>query len=253
MKPSLLKRLFPAHAVAEFSEVDGTVLFYNIINSRLRAGAVVLDFGAGRGCAVEDRVAWRRALAATSLVPVKRIAVDVDPAVLENPFASEKHVMPIVHGAVTIPVADSSVDVVICDWVVEHLPDPLAVFAEFNRVLRPGGMVAVRTSNYYHYAYLLAGLLGEGKLAHYVLSKAQPGRKEQDVFPKLYRANNRRALCAALRGAGLASVTAFTWDPEPAYLGNSSLPNLIGFGLHRLALAGILPRACLLGFGSKPS
>lgn len=251
MKKSLLESFFPAHPVAGFSEVDSTVLFYNIINSRLKPGAVVLDFGAGRGCAAEDHVAWRKVLASTSLIPVRRIAVDVDPVVQENPFASERHTMPIVDGRVTIPLADASVDFVICDWVVEHLPEPAAVFQEFNRVLKPGGMVAVRTSNFLHYAYLAATVLGDSGLAQKILGRVQPGRKENDVFPKLYRANNRRALRRAMAAAGLVNLTAFTWDPEPAYVGQSTVLNLFGVAWQRLAMAGILPRSCLLGFGFK--
>ena len=40
-----------------------------------------------------------------------------------------------------LPFADSSVDVVICDAVIEHVRDPSAVVAEAYRVLKPGGRV----------------------------------------------------------------------------------------------------------------
>ena len=38
-----------------------------------------------------------------------------------------------------IPVADASYDLVLCTQVMEHVPDPLAVLRELNRVLKPGG------------------------------------------------------------------------------------------------------------------
>lgn len=38
-----------------------------------------------------------------------------------------------------LPVADESVDIVICQEGIEHLPDQLAVLSEFNRILKPGG------------------------------------------------------------------------------------------------------------------
>lgn len=244
---------FPLNRFAGFTEVDGSVLFYNIINSRIASGSVVLDFGAGRGLAVETPSAWRRTLTSTRLLPVKRIAVDVDPIVLTNPFATEHHVMPINDHGIRIPLDDASVDVVICDWVVEHLPDPVQVFSEFRRVLRVGGMVAIRTSNQWHYAYLAARMLGETQLATRILNRAQPQRKEEDVFPKIYRANTRRSLGNALCRAGFVEPTVFTWDAEPAYVGTGVIGNVLGFALHRLALAGLLPRSSLFGFASKSS
>lgn len=47
--------------------------------------------------------------------------------------------------AAAIPLADGSVDTVLCTEVLEHVPDPEAVAREIARVLRPGG-VALLTS-----------------------------------------------------------------------------------------------------------
>jgi SAM-dependent methyltransferase len=41
----------------------------------------------------------------------------------------------------SLPFADGSFDAVISTWVVEHLHDPGATFAEVARVLRPGGQL----------------------------------------------------------------------------------------------------------------
>lgn len=42
-----------------------------------------------------------------------------------------------------LPVPDSSVDVVVCALALAHVPDLKPVFAEFARVLRPGGSLVV--------------------------------------------------------------------------------------------------------------
>ena len=47
----------------------------------------------------------------------------------------------------TLPLADDSVDVVCCALSVQYLQRPEAVFAEFDRVLAPGGVVVVSFSN----------------------------------------------------------------------------------------------------------
>lgn len=46
-----------------------------------------------------------------------------------------------------LPLEDASVDAVLCCVGVQYLTQPLAVFADVWRVLRPGGLVAVSYSN----------------------------------------------------------------------------------------------------------
>jgi len=48
-----------------------------------------------------------------------------------------------------IPVEDDSFDCVFCTEVIEHVPDPDAVWREFYRVLRPGGKVLLTAPMYW--------------------------------------------------------------------------------------------------------
>lgn len=48
-----------------------------------------------------------------------------------------------------IPVEAGSFDSVLCTEVLEHVPDPKAVWREFHRILRPGGQVLLCTPSYW--------------------------------------------------------------------------------------------------------
>ena len=49
--------------------------------------------------------------------------------------------------AEALPFADASFDVVTCQTVLMHVPDPIAVLAEMRRVVRPGGVVIAAEPN----------------------------------------------------------------------------------------------------------
>ncbi len=53
------------------------------------------------------------------------------------------------HGDLTgsLPLADESVDYIVCQEGIEHVSNHVGVLREFNRVLRPGGRVLLTTPN----------------------------------------------------------------------------------------------------------
>jgi SAM-dependent methyltransferase len=48
-----------------------------------------------------------------------------------------------------VPLPDACMDSILCTEVLEHVPDPLAVWKEFHRLLRPGGRVLLTTPMYW--------------------------------------------------------------------------------------------------------
>ncbi|MGA9545254.1 MAG: class I SAM-dependent methyltransferase, partial [Candidatus Sulfotelmatobacter sp.] len=46
-----------------------------------------------------------------------------------------------------LPVADQSLDGILCSSVLEYVPDPAACLTEFARVVRPGGLLVVSVAN----------------------------------------------------------------------------------------------------------
>jgi SAM-dependent methyltransferase len=180
---------FPELLAGGYSRVDGTVAFYQRINALIDSDSVVLDLGAGRGAWLEDPVPLRRDLRNFKGRVARVYGIDVDPAVLTNPAVDEAKV----YDGKRLPLDDASVNVVIADHVVEHVDDPEAFVKEIDRVLRPAGWACLRTPNKYGYIGLGANLVPNG-LHVGALSRLQPHRKAEDVFPTRYRMNTQRAL-----------------------------------------------------------
>lgn len=60
-----------------------------------------------------------------------------------------------------LPLADECADFVICQEGIEHLPDQLAVLSEFNRILKPGGLLVLTCPSISHVRARLSNLFIE--------------------------------------------------------------------------------------------
>jgi SAM-dependent methyltransferase len=115
-----------------------------------------------------------------------------------------------------LPFPPDYFDVVISRSVVEHLPDPPAVFREFHRVLKPGGRVILSTPNKYDYVSVIAALTPYSW--HRKMVSRVVGVDEDDVFPTLYRANTLSRLGKELRKAGFDERELRAINHYPVYL-----------------------------------
>ncbi len=172
----------------------------------------ILDLGAGSGRLKQMDF---RQLAA------RVCGVDPNPAVLENPFLDEARV----GDGIAIPYADESFDLVFANNVLEHLTDPLRVFCEIRRVLRPGGFFLAKTPNKWHYVGIVSRLTPHW---FHIWFNARRGRSEKDTYPTKYLANTPAALGRLSKAAGLDLQSLELIEGRPEYLRFAVVPYLLG-------------------------
>lgn len=208
---------YPETSIDDFTRIDSTVEFYTRVGALIEPDSVVVDYGAGRGeWFVDGTSATRRRLRDFRGRARKVIGLDVDPVVASNPAMDETHV---ISEQARLPLDDESVDVVVSDFTFEHVADPRQVSSELDRVLRPGGWICARTPNKWGYIGLGARLV-PNRLHTSWLTRLQPERKPEDVFPVCYRLNTPKDVRAHFSPERFVSVI-YAVAGEPGYGGSS--------------------------------
>ena len=111
----------------------------------LRPGMDVLDVGCGPGTITIDLA---RLVAPGRALGIERAEGVLDEARAAAGSAGVANVAFRVGDAYALDLDDGSFDVVHAHQVLQHLTNPVAALVEMRRVLRPGGLLAVRDSDY---------------------------------------------------------------------------------------------------------
>lgn len=165
--------------------------FYNsLLNKHLTRDSIVLDAGCG-DLGLLDQFKH---------IPKQIIGADLDLIALDkNPYLHKK----IVANLAELPLNSESMDLISCEFVLEHLHQPQKVFKEFWRILKPGGNLLVLTPNVLNPVIFLSKIL-PFSVHRFIRSKLL--RKGQETFRTLYRANTRKSLLSVSSRAGFALV-----------------------------------------------
>jgi SAM-dependent methyltransferase len=208
----LKRRFYPEANISGFSHVDGTIGFFNQLAAIVRPTDYILDFGAGRGGPLhDDKVTYRRNMGNFKGRCQHIDGCDVDPVVLENPFLDEAKVIRI---GEPLPYEDNRFDIIVARHVFEHIEPVEFIAQELMRILKPGGIIAAVTPNKWGYIALGARAV-PNRLHVRVLTRSQPDRKPEDVFPTAYRLNTPRALRRAF--GERAEIFIVKKASEPSY------------------------------------
>ena len=213
--------------VGGFTENDGTIDFYSRINSLIDTNSIVLDFGAGRAAWYEDDSCKTRRDIRLLKGKVKQlVAVDVDEIVLENRSSDNQ----IVIKDGKLDVEPNSIDLIVADYVLEHIDNPTEFYSQINNCLKSGGWFCARTPHKYNYVALVASLV-KNSLHSKLLSYIQPDRKEIDVFPTRYKLNQIKDVNSTFSNWENFS---FIYRSEPAYFFGNRFVFVMQSLLHRL-------------------
>ena len=117
---------------------------------RLRPNLELLDIGCGPGTITID-LAWL-------VAPGRVVGIDAEPEVIAKAEVASTEAgaanLSFQQGdAYALDFPDASFDVAHAHQLLQHLRDPVAVLREMRRVLRPGGTLAVRDSDYAAFAW----------------------------------------------------------------------------------------------------
>ena len=185
-----------------------------------------------------------------SKISASLIGLDVNSSVVQNKFLREA----VVYDGKSFPLPSSSLDVVVTDFVNEHLEDPIATCQEIHRVLVEGGVFVFRTPNIYHYVSAVARVTPHWfhKLVANRLRNLPP--EQSEPHPTYYRFNSPKAVRTVLRVTGFKIRHLELIEKDPSYGMSSRVLFFLFMGYERLVnstslLAGF--RANILCAASK--
>jgi ubiquinone/menaquinone biosynthesis C-methylase UbiE len=223
--------------------VDGTSRFGNLIRKYLEPQHQILDLGAGSG--KSGPVNFQHEVRTV-------IGLDRDSYIRENTRIDHRMIGVGEH----LPFRADRFDLVLSDWMMEHLVRPELVVHEVYRVLKPGGLFAFRTGNIRHYSYAVAA--ATPYWFHRLVANRVRGLPQDngDPHPTYYRINTQKAVRRCMSEAGFLEHSIAMVEPEPSYMMFSVPSFLLGLSYERLVnqtefLSSF--RACILACFRKPS
>jgi SAM-dependent methyltransferase len=199
---SAVARFYPGYQ----SESD---VFLDCVGRYVNEDAVVLDAGCGNGAFKYELRHRAKFLAGCDVSD----GLDRNSNVTAIAFSDLNE----------LAFASESFDLIFSRYVFEHLDKPERVFAEFARVLKPGGKLVVLTPNKRHYVALLSRLTPHA--FHEQIGKLR-GNSAHDLFPTRYVANSRVELRRYARETGLGLLELIALEARPNYL-MWSLPSFV--------------------------
>ncbi len=193
-------------------------VYRNLISENVDSQTKILDIGCGHGLNMKS----------IYKVTKHTYGLDSDSEALEkNTIIQNKKV----GTAENLPFLDNFFDIVVLEWVLEHLENPQEVFDEIYRVLKPGGKVIFLTPNVWNYNVWIIRLIPN--VFHDFLTRKLYQRQENDTYPTRYRINSYRQCQRILEPIGF-SEKKFIHNGDPSYISFNRFLFLIALGIEKI-------------------
>jgi len=197
---------------------DDNVIFYEWIKSYLKSDHIILDCGAGTGLLNPYNFKGHCK---------KVVGIDLDERVLKNPLLDEAYVENFMYPY----FPEQSFNIVFANNVVEHIKKPAEFLKEMKRILKPGGLLFIKTPNSWHYV-ALAGSFTPKKF--HVFYNRLRGVKEEDVFPTFYKMNQNYKIKKLSKKLNFSYEIKF-FEGRPEYLVLNPIMFFLGIIYERIA------------------
>jgi demethylmenaquinone methyltransferase/2-methoxy-6-polyprenyl-1,4-benzoquinol methylase len=189
---SFLTRIFNDTA-EDYERMDGVLAFGSgtwyrrqaLLRAGLVPGQAVVDVGCGTGLLAREAIAIVCADGAAGSL----VGVDPSPGMMAQVHTNAKVPLPpsarFIEGrAERLPLPDASADVLTMGYALRHIDDLAPAFAEFRRVLRPGGRLLILEITRPESALGLAGLRFYMRFIVPLLARVVARQRDT---PRLYR------------------------------------------------------------------
>ena len=163
--------------------IDGTSQFHNLIKQYAPLEAEILEYGAGP---TNKTTCFLKSLGTVT-------GVDIDSTVRSNQYCDTT----LVYDGVHIPCESDAFDLVVSNYVCEHIELPIQMCREIHRILRPSGYYIFRTPNLWHYVSLAAKLSPQW-FHKLVSNRLRNLPKDSHVPYRTYHRMNTKKMCTKI-------------------------------------------------------
>lgn len=207
--------------------IDGTTEYHRFCESYIQKDTVVLELGSG---------SKNKTSAFLKSVSAKLVGLDVDKGIVENPYLDQA----VLYDGRGFPFKDESFDVVISDYVNEHLENPVAICHEIRRVLVKGGVFIFRTPNVYHYVSMVGKFTPHSVSLMLANSLRDLPEETREPYLKYYRFNSKKRCMHILESTNFQILELRLVEKEPSYGMSSRLLFLLFMVYERVVNASHL-------------